>query len=150
MFDRTVVSAHQGGVVIGGDNFGWVNTGTINGDVVIVEGKPYRCNLYIPFEPKLDDPSDTKLLHWSSRLPRQLLGREAELETLLAWANSPAPLSLAVIEGSAGVGKTRLAFELADNLRQQAWQAGQVKDPAGKIAFPFSEQRLLHNLGELS
>ena len=40
-------------------------------------------------------------------------GREAELELLRAWCNSAATRSVKVLAGTGGVGKTRLALELA-------------------------------------
>ena len=135
--------ASSKGVVLGGNNAGFINTGEFNGNLVIVQGQSYVCNLHIPFSSDLTGASPAKLLRWSSRLPKQLVGRSEELAKLRDWASCPATLSCAVIEGGAGVGKTRLAFELADALRQQGWQAGQLSDPSAPVAFASSEQGAL-------
>ena len=71
------------------------------------------------------DALPSQLLHWRTRLT-DLLGRDAELETLKTWAQGGADSPQAqVIVGDGGVGKTRLAMELADGLRvDQHWRAG--------------------------
>ena len=139
----TSLKASSQGVVLGGSNAGFINTGEFNGTVVIVQGQSYSCNLHIPFSTDLTGAPPAKLLRWSSRLPKELVGRSEELAKLHDWANGPAVLSCAVIEGGAGVGKTRLAFELADALRLQGWQAGQLSDPSAPVAFAASEQGAL-------
>jgi hypothetical protein len=55
-----------------------------------------------------------------------LYGRDATLADLTAWATGPAPLSMRVIVGGGGSGKTRLAMELCDRLAEADWHAGFV------------------------
>ncbi|MFB4266207.1 hypothetical protein [Nonomuraea sp. GTA35] len=52
------------------------------------------------------------------------LGRSEELGTLRAWAAEPVPLSIAVLSGRGGTGKTRLAGELCVELVEAGWDAG--------------------------
>jgi DNA-binding SARP family transcriptional activator/predicted ATPase len=61
-----------------------------------------------------------------------LVGRDEELETLVAAHRSAAPDGrLAVIEGEAGIGKTRLARELAESVGAVALGARCHEDEAG-------------------
>lgn len=53
-----------------------------------------------------------------------LFGREETLRGLEAWANSTSPISIRVIVGGGGSGKTRLAMELCDRLADAGWDAG--------------------------
>ncbi|MBI1381439.1 MAG: tetratricopeptide repeat protein [Planctomycetaceae bacterium] len=53
-----------------------------------------------------------------------LLGRDAEIEQLLAWLGDPRPMALRLVTGLAGTGKTRLAQELCDMARVEGWHAG--------------------------
>ncbi len=65
-----------------------------------------------------------------------MFGRAAELDELKAWAQGGIQSSQAqVIVGDGGVGKTRLAMELADWLRvNQHWRAGALSlDKAGSF-----------------
>ncbi|MEV6154805.1 hypothetical protein AB0L53_31145 [Nonomuraea sp. NPDC052129] len=57
------------------------------------------------------------------------LGRHEELATLRAWADDPAPLSIAVLTGRGGTGKTRLAGELCTELAEVGWDAGFLTTP---------------------
>ncbi|TDB99688.1 hypothetical protein E1267_36770, partial [Nonomuraea longispora] len=52
------------------------------------------------------------------------LGREDELARLRAWAAEPAALSIAVLTGRPGTGKSRLAGELCAELAGSGWDAG--------------------------
>lgn len=127
------------GIVIGRDNSGAVFTGNIRGDVLICQGQHYSLNLHIPFRGQDEtELSDLNLLTWKSRIPSQLYGRDDEQAALLAWAHKATKFSVAIVQGGAGTGKTRLAFELADRLQQQGWAAGQVADPSQPIAFVAS------------
>ncbi|MFI7126929.1 tetratricopeptide repeat protein [Nonomuraea sp. NPDC050153] len=52
------------------------------------------------------------------------LGRDEELADLRAWAAEPAALSIAVLTGRSGTGKTRLAGELCVELAEAGWDTG--------------------------
>jgi hypothetical protein len=58
-------------------------------------------------------------------------GRAAELRQLRAWAESPGPLSARLLLSAPGDGKTRMARELVEDLREAGWVAGLVRE-----AFP--------------
>ena len=55
-----------------------------------------------------------------------MVGREEEQASLLAWLTSRARLSVRVLTGQGGSGKTRLALDLCDNLPSDEWQGGFV------------------------
>ncbi|MER6943163.1 hypothetical protein ABT294_03990 [Nonomuraea sp. NPDC000554] len=52
------------------------------------------------------------------------LGRTAELADLHMWISGPLPLSLAVVSGRGGAGKSRLAMRLCEDLSQAGWDTG--------------------------
>ena len=67
------------------------------------------------------------LLRWNSRLSPQLIGRESEKQDLLDWAHGGRDLRIRLLTGPGGAGKTRLAAELSESLRQAGWQAGFIR-----------------------
>ncbi|MEU0566668.1 hypothetical protein ABZ297_14915 [Nonomuraea sp. NPDC005983] len=52
------------------------------------------------------------------------LGRTAELADLHMWISDPLPLSIAVVSGRGGAGKTRLAMKLCEDLSRAGWDTG--------------------------
>ncbi|NUP02834.1 MAG: hypothetical protein HOW59_33415 [Nonomuraea sp.] len=78
-------------------------------------------------------PSDSP--DWRLLLPRHAvvpyLGRDEQLAALRGWAGEPAALSIAVLTGRSGTGKTRLAAELCEELREAGWDAGFLPLDAG-------------------
>src|SRR3954452_19286692 len=64
------------------------------------------------------------LLTWRTRLCQPLIGRDADSDNLLAWARSDRPFAIRVLSGIGGAGKTRLAAEVAEQLRQENRTAG--------------------------
>lgn len=105
----------------------------VNGDhnnvvTVVVQGSgalllPMRTTLWT--EPPQDPQSVAALLRWNTRLA-PLLGREAELEQLRAWAESDAPVSIQLLHAPGGQGKTRLAAEFASVSELAGWRYGWV------------------------
>ncbi|MGN9836996.1 hypothetical protein ACTMTI_02615 [Nonomuraea sp. H19] len=65
---------------------------------------------------------------WRLLVPRHavvpFLGRDEELALLRAWAAEPGALSIAVVTGRSGTGKTRLAGELCEEVARAGWDAG--------------------------
>jgi tetratricopeptide (TPR) repeat protein len=76
-------------------------------------------------------------LEWRARLVQQPVGREAEFEDLLQWArNGPEEPRIRLLHGVGGVGKTRLAAEVALELRNEGWEAGFLKRE-GSLDLPM-------------
>ena len=73
--------------------------------------------------------NDLLLLRPDSRTT-ELIGRDRDIEDFMAWLNSDAPISVRVVVGGAGAGKTRLAIELmlklAENDAPEPWCTGFV------------------------
>lgn len=96
--------------------------GDIHGNLTIVQGQTAP-------EPRLDwivadnDTRDFDLLRWSARIA-PLTGRDPEMAALRAWAMSDKAVAGRFITGPGGAGKTRLAAELAQELRGKGWTAG--------------------------
>jgi hypothetical protein len=65
---------------------------------------------------------DNRLLF--SQRSTTLRGREPELKRLREFANHPAPFRFWILAGAGGVGKTRLAYEFADELWLEGWEVG--------------------------
>jgi hypothetical protein len=64
------------------------------------------------------------LLRWTSRLSPELIGREQDKQNLLDWATKGRGLRIRLLSGPGGAGKTRLAAEVAQLLREAGWHAG--------------------------
>ena len=82
------------------------------------------------------------LLRWSTRLSRQLIGRDREKHDLLDWAGGGRDLRIRLLTGPGGAGKTRLAAELAESLRQAGWHAGFTR-LENSVPRPLSAKGLL-------
>ena len=66
------------------------------------------------------------LLPYSRSVP--MIGREPLLRDLWQWLSMSTPISLRVLIGRAGSGKTRLALELCEEAIATGWDAGFVTD----------------------
>ena len=55
-----------------------------------------------------------------------LLGRDAMLEDFMGWAEGEGGAPVRVVQGSAGMGKTRFGLELCQRLITKGWKAGFV------------------------
>lgn len=74
----------------------------------------------------IEGATDAQLLT-PYRLFTQMIGREQEMNELLAWANSDKPVAIRLITGGAGAGKTRIAMEFMRALESSQgnrWHAG--------------------------
>jgi hypothetical protein len=69
-----------------------------------------------------------------------LVGRQPELADLRAWLGSDKPISVRVLTGRAGAGKTRLALELCEQLFEEGWAAGFVE--SGELGRFYHKQNL--------
>ncbi|MGW0195794.1 tetratricopeptide repeat protein [Nonomuraea sp. NPDC003201] len=68
------------------------------------------------------------------------LGRDEQLADLRAWAAEPAALSIAVLTGRSGTGKTRLAGELCAELAEAGWDTGFL--PLDSAGHPLAGRAL--------
>ena len=66
----------------------------------------------------------TAVLSQYNRTIIPFVGRVDLLRRLRAWRDDPAPVSVQVLTGAGGRGKTRLAVEFAAELRTSGWTAG--------------------------
>ena len=69
------------------------------------------------------------------------VGRDRELAALAAWCKDDHAGRLRLVTGPGGVGKTRLAVELADRMRAEGWRTERVKD--GQEAGAISALRMV-------
>ncbi len=73
------------------------------------------------------------LLSWNWRLGETLVGRADEEQDLLDWAKNGGGVKVRFLSGSGGVGKTRLAAEVAHKLAGEGWTAGLARDDAHEL-----------------
>src|SRR5579871_127797 len=66
-----------------------------------------------------------RLLDWKYR-STPFIGREAEQQELLDWAQGKDAIRVRFVFGPGGAGKSRLANETAEALREKDWSAGQI------------------------
>ena len=76
-------------------------------------------------DPETGKPIKTDLIRPFARAIG-LVGREMELDSLRRWLESKPPISIRVLTGESGLGKTRLALELAEEAAASGWRAGFV------------------------
>ncbi|YCK42127.1 hypothetical protein ACNF49_51230 [Actinomadura sp. ATCC 39365] len=114
------------GVLLGDERFREL-TGAAPGSLEGVsagDGRVVLSGLLSPAREPL--PSDCP--DWRLLLPRHAVvpysGRDGQLAALRAWAGERAELSVAVVTGRSGTGRTRLAGELCEELREAGWDAG--------------------------
>ena len=91
-----------------------------------IDGQPLAFNLSIGWNESPQSGELTAWLEWRTRLT-PLIGREIEQRELREWADAAHHLSFKVIQADGGVGKTRLAAELAQSLLDtKRWTGGFV------------------------
>ncbi|MBI2906437.1 MAG: tetratricopeptide repeat protein [Chloroflexi bacterium] len=67
--------------------------------------------------------TDTEILS-AHAMSIEMVGRESEMEELQRWLDGDAPMSIRVMVGRAGTGKTRLALELCHRAVEMGWETG--------------------------
>lgn len=89
------------------------------------------------------EPNLFSLLRWDFGLVETLLGRNDDLNNILAWAESGSKVpSARLITGVGGAGKTRLAASAARILRDKGWTAGFLPRTSSEIDFAVGERGL--------
>jgi hypothetical protein len=96
-----------------------------------------RGQLVIPWHDLQANPSLFSFLSWHTALSK-FVGRDRELALLNKWARSEPALSVKFITGEGGIGKSRLAGELAKSLSLSGWTAGFV-DIRKSISIPLTQ-----------
>nr|WP_315204098.1 tetratricopeptide repeat protein [uncultured Albidiferax sp.] len=91
-----------------------------NGNAVVL-GHPHLC--LTRFEAQRHIAHPLNALSPYARSTR-LQGREMELASLRAFLASPQPISVRVLVGGGGSGKTRLALALCDQMQAEGWNTG--------------------------
>lgn len=119
----------------------------LHGDMHIRGGHPvYRFELF-PLVPRSVDGvrarrQPSRLLAAESRVV-PFTGRSGELSQLAAWRDDPAPgVSVLLVHGPGGQGKTRLAGEFAVESAEQGWTAWaghHVSDPTAQLVVAPGE-----------
>ena len=110
-----------GGLNVGGNRVSFsFSPGTGAADVPSEKGE---LDLSLPFHQLSTHPDTLSLLSWHTSLSI-FSGRQPELDELLAWADADKQVSVKVLDGGGGAGKSRLAAEFCRTLRAKGWSAG--------------------------
>jgi len=101
------------------------------------------------------EPDLFAALQWRYNMAPTLQGRDTELQSVMDWAeNGKNTISVRLLSGGGGSGKTRLAAEVASRLRKQGWSAGFVPRHANQaqtietslrrffLIFDYPEERM--------
>ena len=114
----------------------WAAAGAVIGAVAgafapsVYDGVRERGVTREAWQASLENPS---LQSWARLLdPRRelvsFIGRKEELAVLVAWCEDEDAARLRIVTGQGGVGKTRLAVELADRMKKHGWTCERVAD----------------------
>jgi hypothetical protein len=102
------------------------------------------CVQAVPVQQKIQTVAGEGIesfLTWQSRMPAKLVGRDAEMADLYGWATSEATAPrVRLLTGMGGIGKTRLAVEMGDRLREEGWGVCLVGSPMRPHAFANGER----------
>jgi tetratricopeptide (TPR) repeat protein len=118
-------SASQVANVFGNDNI-IVQVSGSGVNVTVQAGRAYLRLTQYERRTKLAirDKSEVALLSAYRADVVPLIGRDREMADLRRWLNDPAEISVRVLVGAGGRGKTRLALELARATSTEGWLAG--------------------------
>lgn len=78
---------------------------------------------HIDTDPSTGKPREIDIIRAFTR-SIDMVGRETEMDDLRTWLHKDPAISVRVLTGSAGYGKTRLALELIEEMTPQGWRAG--------------------------
>ena len=108
------------------------NGSSISDVIQIANNYQISVGQLAPLKPSLlweelpSTPEIPKLLAWNRRLAPHI-GRKSHLDQLLEWGSEGEHIRIKVLSGPGGAGKSRLAAEFAETLRQQNWTAGFIR-----------------------
>ena len=94
-------------------------------DAKVPAGKPEHAYTRptIPWKPteETQELGPADILAWDYRVVSRIMGRRSEIEKIEAWlaAQEQQPLSVLLVTGAGGSGKTRLAAEAAESVRSK-------------------------------
>jgi hypothetical protein len=111
------VAAGAGGIAIGGQ----ARVGTIHFGEFADPGRALRAP-YLPLPPEIVQRPNLLLRPRYGVVPYST--RSGDLAALQRWAFDTRQCRLALVTGSGGSGKTRLAAELAERCRRAGWMSG--------------------------
>ena len=116
------VSANVSGVVLTGEG-------------TTAEAQAAPSDLPVPWRTLQEGTDIFSMLQWRTAIS-EFAGRKNEMDALKEWAYSDRPISAKFVVGEGGVGKTRLAAELAEELRKAGWAAGfpDLRNPSAYFA----------------
>jgi hypothetical protein len=100
---------------------------------------------WLPLSDAFEDgePNLFSLLRWDYRLVETLYGLNGGLRKILAWAESGSSTTSArLITGEGGAGKTRLAAQAAQSLRDRGWTAGFLPRHRNRFNFAVRDEGL--------
>ena len=123
--DPPMNSPAQSTSVFGNDNI-IVQASGSGVNVTVQSGRPYLRLTQYERRTKLAarDVSETALLSPYRADVVPLIGRDREIGDLRRWLDEEVPISIRVLIGAGGRGKTRLALELARAASKGGWLAG--------------------------
>ncbi|MTE21881.1 tetratricopeptide repeat protein [Streptomyces sp. TRM43335] len=132
-----------------------IMVGEAGGNVHVTVGTPrYRVDALPPAPAPLTAQGaraqPARLLHARHQLV-PFTGRVAELRVLTAWRDGDAAISVLLLHGAGGQGKTRLAMHFAEQSRSDGWQVRQarhISDPPS-VAVVREAGEHAHLAGEL-
>jgi len=98
----------------------------------------------LAWQPLPEQPELFALLMWRSRLG-PMVGRQTEKAALANWATRGPDVRVRLLTGEGGAGKSRLAAEVADELKVLGWSTGfvDVNDDARELLDRQSQPSLL-------
>lgn len=114
-----------------------VGTASLVGPDSAAASPPKLHSLSVPWQQLQNSPSVLALLSWHGQCS-EFRGRESQLEVLEAWASCDIPVSVKLVVGDGGTGKSRLAAEFATSIAEHGWSAGFV-NLRKSIQFPLNE-----------
>ncbi len=98
-----------------------------NGNSVLLPEQPYlRLTRYLQRREVREEDGKQSEADLVTAYTRSVpfVGRQAEIDDLWAWLENGDPISVRVLIGTAGRGKTRLALELCEQATTKGWGAG--------------------------